>query len=670
MNKRPITAEDLYQMTWISDPTVNPINDRVAYVVRNVKPDKSGYQSRICTTDLQGCVNTTYTYGEQDSAPCWSPDGSKLAFIRKDHDKNQVWFMQASGGEAYPVTAASEGVQSFSWSPDGKQLLYTSKVKADADQEASSQEASSQEQAEHKPGKAGIVYDRIRFRGDGAGLLEHKRTHLYVYQLSSQETTALTHGDFDVTNYAWSQDGKQVAYTANCPEDPTANPDLNYTNDIFLIHLEDKQVRRLTNSQYSIGDLVFAPNSDVLAFLASDHSYGNATTTKLYTLNLSNGEINCLMQDHDLLIDNAAVTDMKMSSASKPVFSQDGLSIYAQVTTFGNVHMGRFGLDGSYEQVTTGDREVIQFTKTIHDREMVIVSASPLKPGELFLFNTETKAELQLTHANDALMEELALSEPEMFWFEASDGEQLQGWMMKPAGVEPGQKVPTILEIHGGPHAMYVNSFMHEFQILVSQGYAVIYCNPRGSHGYSQQFVNTCRGDYGGRDYEDIMNLVDYAVAQYDFIDEQQLGVTGGSYGGFMTNWIVGHTNRFKTAVTQRSISNWISFYGVSDIGYYFTEDQIGGQPWDNLDKLWKHSPLAYVKQIETPLLILHGEEDYRCPIEQAEQLYVALKRLGKKTQLVRFPGSSHNLSRTGHPELRVERLNRIAGWMNQTFKS
>ena len=665
MTKRPITAEDLYKMTWISDPTVNPINDRVAYVVRTVKPDKSGYQSSIYATDLQGCVNTAYTYGEQDSAPCWSPDGSKLAFIRKHQEKSQVWLMNAGGGEAYPATAATEGVLSFSWSPDGKQLLYTSKVSAEAELETAAQE-----QTEQKPVKAGIVYDRIRFRGDGAGLLDNKRTHLYVYEIASQESKLLTQGEYDVTSYAWSHDGTQVAYTSNRPEDESVNADLVYTNDIFLMDIDHGQARRLTKSEYSIDELVFSPNGDVLAFSARDLSYGNATTSKLYTLNLTSGEVKCLMEEHDLLLDNAAVTDMKMAGTSKPAFSQDGLSIYAQVTTFGNVHIGRFGLDGSYEQVTTGDREVIQFTKTIHDREMIIVSASPLKPGELYLFNTETKTEIQLTHANEQLLEEMELSEPETFWFEASDGEQLQGWIMKPVGIEPGQKVPTIVEIHGGPHAMYANSFMHEFQILVSQGYAVMYCNPRGSHGYSQQFVNTCRGDYGGRDYQDIMDLVDYVTAHYDYVDEQQLGVTGGSYGGFMTNWIVGHTDRFKTAVTQRSISNWISFYGVSDIGYYFTEDQIGGQPWEDLEKLWKHSPLAYVKQIHTPLLILHGEEDYRCPIEQAEQLYVALKRLGKKTQLVRFPGSSHNLSRTGHPELRVERLNRIAGWMNDTFKS
>lgn len=212
---------------------------------------------------------------------------------------------------------------------------------------------------------------------------------------------------------------------------------------------------------------------------------------------------------------------------------------------------------------------------------------------------------------------------------------------------------------------MYGNSFMHEFQLLAAKGYAVLYTNPRGSQGYGQAFVNGCRGDYGGGDYEDLMAGVDAALKTYGFIDEERLLVTGGSYGGFMTNWIVGKTDRFKAAVTQRSISNWQSFYGVSDIGYFFTKWEVGSDLDENPDKLWHHSPLNYVDQIETPLLILHSENDLRCPIEQGEQLYVALKHRQKKTMFVRFPDSDHNLSRSGHPELRVERLKHIAGWFD-----
>ncbi|MFL6559469.1 MAG: alpha/beta hydrolase family protein, partial [Bacillus sp. (in: firmicutes)] len=281
--------------------------------------------------------------------------------------------------------------------------------------------------------------------------------------------------------------------------------------------------------------------------------------------------------------------------------------------------------------------------------------------GDLYLLSLNGDRPLEkLTTAND--IQNVVLSKPEPIEYEGANGRKIHGWLMKPVDFEARKKYPLLLEIHGGPHAMYGNTYMNEFQILAAEGYAVLYVNPRGSHGYGQDFVNAVRGDYGGGDYQDLMLAVDYVLAEFDFIDETRLGVTGGSYGGFMTNWIVGHTNRFKAAVTQRSISNWISFYGVSDIGYYFTEWQIDGD-FRDVHKLWKHSPLAYIDNVETPLLILHSEKDYRCPIEQAEQLYISLKRLGKKTKFVRFPEENHELSRSGKPSLRKSRLDYIVEW-------
>jgi dipeptidyl aminopeptidase/acylaminoacyl peptidase len=269
----------------------------------------------------------------------------------------------------------------------------------------------------------------------------------------------------------------------------------------------------------------------------------------------------------------------------------------------------------------------------------------------------------QLTNVNEEFLKEVELSKAEPISWKAPDGWELHGWIMKPIGFEEGNKYPLVLEIHGGPHAMYANTYFHEFQMLAASGFVVLFTNPRGSHGYGQEFVNAVRGDYGGKDYLDIMSAVDYVLETFDFIDENRMGVTGGSYGGFMTNWIVGHTNRFKAAVTQRSISNWLSFYGVSDIGYFFSEWEVEGDLIDNAEKLWNHSPLKYVKNINTPLLILHGERDFRCPIEQAEQLYVALKRQKKPTKFVRFPEANHELSRSGNPKLRVDRLNYIKDW-------
>ncbi|MCM3339848.1 S9 family peptidase [Paenibacillus sp. MER TA 81-3] len=668
MIKRRITAEDLYRFTWISDPAVRPAGGTIAYVSKTVKEDKSGYRSRILLTDWNGSATREFTRGEQDAAPAWSPDGSKLAFLRKDGQKNQVWFIDAEGGEAYAVTKAEEGVSAFAWSPDGQSLLYTSK--ADPDKQAKGDDATAEQDDLPKPGKQAIVVDRTKSKADGSGLWDSKRVHLFVHDIESTQDTAITSGDFDVIDFTWSPNGDEIVFAAKIPTDASVDADLVLTNDLFIAGRSGGEFRRLTKTAMSVSKPVFSPDGSSIAFFGDERSHGNATTTQIYTAAYPDGEIKCLTGRLDLHMGNAAVTDMKMGASSGPVFSRDGQSIYALVTTEGNVHVGRFGVDGSHEMLTSGPREIIQIAYAGSGNELVLVAADTQRPGELYRLHAESKQEVQLTRSNAALLEELELSKPESFWFEASDGGKVQGWILPPVGLETGKKAATILEIHGGPHAMYVNSFMHEFQLLAAQGYAVIYCNPRGGHGYGQEFVNTCRGDYGGRDYLDVIELVDYAVSHYSYVDEQRLGVTGGSYGGFMTNWIVGHTNRFKAAVTQRSICNWLSFYGVSDIGYFFTEDQIGGQPWEEPEKLWKHSPLAYVKQVETPLLILHGEEDLRCPIEQAEQLYVALKRLGKKTQLVRFPGANHDLSRSGHPELRVERLNRIAGWMNGVFQA
>ncbi|WP_446686112.1 alpha/beta hydrolase family protein [Metabacillus herbersteinensis] len=288
---------------------------------------------------------------------------------------------------------------------------------------------------------------------------------------------------------------------------------------------------------------------------------------------------------------------------------------------------------------------------------------TPTKPNELYYHDFKTGESHLLTAVHEELLNRVQLSEPEILSFQAKDGRELQGWLMKPVGYKDGEKVPLILEIHGGPHMMYANTYVHEFQTLAEKGFAVLYINPRGSHGYGQQFVDLVRGHYGEGDFDDVMSAVDYICENYSFIDVERIGVTGGSYGGFMTNWIVGHTNRFKAAVTQRSISNWVSFYGVSDIEYYFTEWEVGGDLMSDPEKLWHHSPLKYVKNVETPLLILHGEKDYRCPIEQAEQLYTALKRLKKEVAFIRYPKADHDLSRNGNPKQRIKRLDAIAEW-------
>lgn len=657
-DKRLITPEDLYRMHWVNDPVVSPASGAIAYVHKSVSEKFDGYRSHIRLLPPNGDQDVPFTSGEADTAPAWSPDGSELAFLRKKGDKPQVWIMPANGGEARPVTDMKHGVSAFRWSPDSARLLVRSEVEAAEPTE--SQE--SDKDGNNKLPEEKII-NRIKYKADGAGLWNERRHHLYLVNPATEESKQITEGDFDVYAFAWSPDGARIAYSSSLATEQFPDPDLRLTGDVFVMDLASGSVTELTDGTLSIGSIAFTPDGQYMLMLASDLSCGFATLTKIHLVPLSGGESRVLFTDMDIQLGHAAVSDMRAGAGTPPLFSKDGQSVYIQLSQDGGVHIGRFALDGSsYELVVSGEREVYQFALT-SEENVVFAAADPLQPGDLFSFSIAKNEEKRLTNCNEELWNELTLSTPESFTFRTSDGWPIQGWIMKPAGFTEGAKVPAVLEIHGGPQAMYGHTFMHEFQLLTAAGYAVFYTNPRGGHGYGQVHVNTVRGDYGGRDYQDLMEAVDYVLNTYTYVDASRLGVTGGSYGGFMTNWIVGHTDRFQAAVTQRSISNWISFYGVSDIGYTFTQDQIWGNPWDDLEKLWKHSPLAYVKDVNTPLLILHGEQDLRCPIEQGEQLFIALKRLGRETQLIRFPGADHNLSRSGHPHLRVKRLSHIVRW-------
>lgn len=646
-------------MHWVSDPVISSSDGSIAYILKSVADKHDGYRSHIRVIRPDG-TNIPFTTGEEDSSPAWSPDGSRLAFLRKKGEHRQIWIMSAHGGEASSITDFKHGVDSFKWSPNGQSLLIKAAESNEKDLKIV------QEQSEKSTLPEEAIIDRMRYKADGAGLWDGRRSHLFIFSLNTKKSIQITSGEFDVSAFAWSPDGEHVTYTASPQADSQLNPDLQLTDDLFVIDRNGDHSRQLSTGKLTIGTITYTPDGQSILALADDLSCGFATLTRIYLFPLDGGDFRIIHDQLDVQLGHSCVSDMRSSAGTEPTFSPDGQFVYIQFSKDGNVSIGQFALDGSdHHTIVSGDREIYQFAVTPAE-DFVIAAADLLHPGDLFTYHRTTGEEVRLTDCNATLWNEIELSEPEMFQFTASDGWPIQGWVMKPIGFQEGSKVPAILEIHGGPQAMYGNTFMHEFQLLAAAGYAVFYTNPRGGHGYGQVHVNTVRGDYGGRDYQDLMDAVDYVVSTYSYIDESRLGVTGGSYGGFMTNWIVGHTNRFQAAVTQRSISNWVSFYGVSDIGYYFTEDQIWGNPWNDLEKLWKHSPIAYVEQVDTPLLILHGEQDLRCPIEQGEQLFIALKRMGKKAQFIRFPGANHNLSRSGHPHLRVRRLTHIVRWFEE----
>jgi dipeptidyl aminopeptidase/acylaminoacyl peptidase len=304
---------------------------------------------------------------------------------------------------------------------------------------------------------------------------------------------------------------------------------------------------------------------------------------------------------------------------------------------------------------------------------VAMATSDPTNPGDIWIADVEgledgrpcipAQSERRLTEVNAGALAGAALSVPQRYAYVGADGWTMDGWVMPPVGCEPGARYPTILAVHGGPHSAYGEAFFHEFQVLAALGYAVVLTNPRGSQGYGQTFTAATRHDWGGKDYADIMEGLDAALARFEFLDSNRLGVQGGSYGGFMTNWIIGHTQRFAAAVTMRSIVNCLSQWGTSDLAYFKGYWEFPGDPWESPEFYWERSPLAYVKNITTPLLILHSENDLRCPIGESEQLFAALKKQGKEVLFARFPNESHDLSRSGQPQHRVERLRLIVDW-------
>lgn len=349
-------------------------------------------------------------------------------------------------------------------------------------------------------------------------------------------------------------------------------------------------------------------------------------------------------------------------------WSPDSKHVYFKADDHGSLHVYRVSLDGKVEKITDGKMTVGSFSFDKSGQTMAFNSTDTVTPSELWVKNKTGMR--RLTQMNKQLLKKLRISEPEEFWFTASDGIKVQGWIVKPQGIKKGEKYPMVLQIHGGPHSAYGFKLMpaeHEFQVLADHGFVVVYTNPRASTGYGEEFTRIT-GHWGERDYQDLMEAVDYVAKTYPYVDVERLGVAGGSYGGFMTNWVVGHTDRFKAAVSMRSISNWYSFHGTSDIGWMSLpthELSWGKNPWDNVQVIMEKSPITYIKNIKTPLLLLQSEEDYRCPIEQAEQLFIGLKKLKRTVEFVRTPGESHELSRSGKPKHRVERLQHIIRWFD-----
>ncbi len=655
--KRQIKTEDLFQLKSVVDPQLATNGIDCVYVETTMLEEENKYASNLFYINVEEKTKPAqWTFGKyRNHSPRWSPDGEQLAFVSDRNGKGQIFVMNKKGGEARQVTTCPNGVSNPVWSPDGTKIAFNTALKKDED-------LSQENKAEDKKEKELIPLEvnQMMYKSDTVGLWDGTYQQIAVVHINTEKMELLTFGEHHYQLQSWSPNGNEIALTANLSEDK----DFSFINDVYLLNMESKELQKLTAGTGSFGNVTWSPDGNYLGMFGHEREFEIATHMKLWVYHIASGELICLTAESDIPVGDYAIGDFQQGVTTPGIlWSEDNYSFYFIATDHGNTVVYYGSIDGVLYPALLDNQHVYGLSTGGQLDRVVVAISKPTDPGDLFLLTVTTGDLVQLTNVNEKFKHEVVITDVEPIQFKSTGDWDVHGWLMKPIDYQEGNKYPLIVEIHGGPHMMYANTYFHEFQCLAAQGFAILYINPRGSHGYGQAFVDAVRGDYGGKDYEDIMNSVDYVLENYDFIDENRLGVTGGSYGGFMTNWIVGHTNRFKAAVTQRSITNWISFSGVSDIGYYFTEWEMKCHLSD-VETLWKHSPLAYVDKIETPLLILHSEKDYRCPIEQAEQLFIALKHRKKTTSFIRFPESNHELSRSGKPNLRISRLNYIINWL------
>ncbi len=665
--RRKITAEDLYKFLLISSARISPGGEHAIYAVQRVDPKKEKKYSNLWRVDLNKQQPRQFTYGDQsDNFPCWSPDGSQIAFLsnRKDPEKPaQIYLIPSDGGEARHLCEIEGEIGDLSWSPDGKKLLCTV-LKKDAEE--------LERQKDEQKKKLGVVarhYQRIFYKLDGYGYLPHERRHIWLVDVRSGKPKQLTdHPVYDELSPAWSPDSQWIAFTSNRSPDPDATTD---REDIFMLPVSGGEMRRLDTPIGNKSLPSFSPDGKWLAYFASEGENQWYKNTGLWVVAVdgSSPAVN-LTEKYDLHVSSETINDLGHPEMMPPTWTKDGQILYFQVVEHGKTTLKSIHRDGDDLQTVIGDEGVVgSYSFDQAQERLLYFWGSMHDPCQLHILDMKGYQSKQVTQLNQELIQNLDLGEMECLWTQGADGNDLQGWILKPPGFDPHQKYPSILEIHGGPLTQYGFYFMHEFYYLAAQGYVVHFCNPRGGRGYGEEHARAIWGDWGDRDYADIMAWTD-KIAQLPYIDTERMGVTGGSYGGYMTVWMIGHTQRFKAAVTQRCVSNFISMWGSSDMNWVFQHTLEAGAPFEDFEKHWDRSPIKYISNAQTPTLVIHSENDFRCPIEQGEQVFVALKRLDIETEMVRFPGEFHGLSRTGRTDRRIVRLSHIARWFNKYLAS
>jgi dipeptidyl aminopeptidase/acylaminoacyl peptidase len=643
---RGITAEDYFSIATPGDAHISPDGKQVVYTVTTVDRVKNRRDTSIWVVAASGILGPRRLSAEgvNSTSPGWSPDGTRLAFLStrstgaagEETPRAQVWIMTLTGGEAQESTHLKNGVSSFQWSPDSNRLVVVSR-------------SGPGDNATGAPKSDVRHYTHISYKFNDTGWFDDKRTHLWVVDTASATAKQITSGDdWNDSDPQWSPDSTRIAFVS----DRTGKEyDLSDNKDVWVIAATGGPLVRISDHDFDDTMPRWSPDGKQIVFAGQTE---RREFPKLYVAPSAGKAKSTLAIDNLDLIPGG----LQWGPGARELRFETGYH--------GTTQVFRVDLDSrKIAQITAGERGFHAFDTSAKGGLMTYLASDFRHPDELYASNLDGKDERQLTHLNTALWLGLEPASVERLPYKSTDGWDVDGFLVKPVGWQGGKKYPMIVSIHGGPAGQYGVDWYHEFQVYAAKGWAVFFCNPRGSTGYGQKFERGIVNNWGGMDYQDIMAGVDAAIKQNPWIDTERLGVTGGSYGGYMTNWILGHTTRFRAAVTLRSISNFVSDDGTRD-GAYGHEDDFEGFLFDHFDQYWNASPLKYARNVKTPTLILHSDNDFRVPIEQGEQWFRALKHYGVNAEIVMFPRENHNLTRTGEPKHLVESLNWQCYWFDR----
>jgi dipeptidyl aminopeptidase/acylaminoacyl peptidase len=645
-NGRGKLTLDLYlDWEYVSSPQISPDGSQIVYGRRWTDKVNDKFDSDIWIMNADGTKNRFLVKG---SGPQWSPDGKRIAYLASGQPAGtQIFVKWMDTGEETQLTRLERSPTNVEWSPDGKRIAFNMSVP--------SKPAFTIKLPQRPAGAKWVdpprVIDRLDYRADGAGYRPEGFNHIFVIPDSGGTPRQLTDNDYNHGSPEWTPDSRTIIFSG------VRKPDAEYLRggaDIYAISVGDGKIRQLTDRNGPDTNPVVSPDGRLIAYTGFDQTDDTYTVSRLYVMDIDGKNKRPLTASFD-------------RAPSELRWAADATGIYFTAEDRGTNNLYLASIKGGApRQITEGNHQLSISSMTRNGLAAGVLT-SPTEPGDVVALNVKQPAIKKLTDVNGDLLEGRPLGAVEEVWYDSVGGKKIQGWVVKPPDFVPTKKYPLILYIHGGPHAMYGVGFNFEFQNHAAEGYLVLYTNPRGSTGYGQEFGNAIKNNYPGDDYTDLMNGVD-AVIKKGYVDEKNLFVCGGSGGGVLTAWIVGHTDRFAAAVSMKPVINWYSFVGTTDgSSWYYNFKKL---PWEDPEEHLRRSPITYVGNVKTPTMLMTGELDLRTPMEQTEQYYRALKMRKVDTIMVRIPDEYHPFNATPrHPSNRLQQILYLRGWFEKYRK-